>query len=245
MPLTTPITWPWQNRLPASYGQNVTITVAFAPTRRQQQKHPGFLDDYAFTCAAYTALYEASFDETWLYRAKNLADQAISLFYEAEEASFYYTSSNAETLIARKKSEIMDNVIPGSVSCIVRQLFKLGLMFDEQRYTEIAEQVFANVYPHIKSYGSAYSNWAIQLLELQAGVWEVALTGTDALTWRKELDKTYIPNKVTLGGTKSTLPLLEHKEGVESKAYLCQQKTCSLPQTSIAQIIELINNKQG
>ncbi|MVZ62266.1 thioredoxin domain-containing protein [Sphingobacterium humi] len=205
---------------------------------------PGFLDDYAFTCAAYTALYEASFDETWLYRAKNLADQAISLFYEAEEASFYYTSSNAETLIARK-SEIMDNVIPGSVSCIVRQLFKLGLMFDEQRYAEIAEQVFANVYPHIKSYGSAYSNWAIQLLELQAGVWEVALTGTDALTWRKELDKTYIPNKVTLGGTKSTLPLLEHKEGVESKAYLCQQKTCSLPQTSIAQIIELINNKQG
>ncbi|MGV6944944.1 thioredoxin domain-containing protein [Sphingobacterium kyonggiense] len=204
----------------------------------------GFLDDYAFTIEAFIAIYEANFDEYWLDQAKRLADRAIQLFYDEEQHCFYYTSSEAESLIARK-SEIMDNVIPASSSTFVRQLFKLGLLFDEDRYTQIAEQVFANVFPHIKSYGSAYSNWAIQLLELHYGLWEVAITGEEAIAWRKELDENYIPNKITLGGTKSKLPLLEHKAGMDSKAYLCQRKTCSLPQESIAAIIELINNKQG
>ncbi len=210
----------------------------------QNRAIPGFLDDYAFTIEAFIALYETTFEEEWLEIAKDLMDKAISFFFDASQGTFYYTGNQAEELIARK-SEIMDNVIPASTSTIVRQLFKLALLFDNNVYQSIAEQVFANVYPHIKSYGSAYSNWAIQLLELHYGVWEVALTGSEALEWRKELDEHYIPNKITLGGTKSKLPLLEHKEGLDSKAYLCQRKTCSLPQSSIADIIELINNKQG
>ncbi len=210
----------------------------------QNRAIPGFLDDYAFTIEAFIALYETTFEEEWLEKAKNLMDKAISFFFDASQGTFYYTGDQAKELIARK-SEIMDNVIPASTSTIVRQLFKLALLFDNNVYQSIAEQVFANVYPHIKSYGSAYSNWAIQLLELHYGVWEVALTGSEALEWRKELDEHYIPNKITLGGTKSKLPLLEHKEGLDSKAYLCQRKTCSLPQSSIADIIELINNKQG
>lgn len=204
------------------------------------RKISAFLDDYAFTVEAFIALYEATFDETWLDKARTLADKAIELFYDAETTAFYYTAVDAEALIARK-SEIMDNVIPASSSTFVRQLYKLGLFFDNADYTAIADQVFANVFPHIKSYGSAYSNWAIQLLERCYGVNEIALTGEKAQEWRKELDSlTYIPNKITLGGTKSTLPLLNNKGGLESKAYLCRNKTCSLPQPSIALLIELI-----
>jgi len=45
-----------------------------------------------------------------------------------------------------------------------------------------------------------------------------------------------------LGGTKSSLPLLLNRQGIESKAYLCKNKTCSLPQDSIASILNLIND---
>lgn len=204
----------------------------------------GFLDDYAFTIEGYISLYEATFDEMWLNKAKTLAEIAIDLFYDHELNTFFYTGKQTEQLIARK-SEIMDNVIPSSSSTMVRQLFKLGLLFDKESFTHIAENVFANVFPHIKSYGSAYSNWSIQLLEFVYPVWEIALTGKDYQKWRMELDRSYIPNKITLGGTKSNLPLLVGKEGLESKSYLCQNKTCSLPQQSIANMLELINNKQG
>lgn len=201
---------------------------------------PAFLDDYACTVEAYIALYEATFEEQWLYKARSLAEQALVLFYEEASGTLYYTAVDAEQLIARK-SEIMDNVIPASSSIMVRQLYKLGLLFDEDNFTHIADQVFANVFPHIKSYGSAYSNWAIQLLEHCYGVNEIALVGPNAIDWRKELDNsTYIPNKITLGGTKSDLPLLKDKVGLDSKAYLCRNKTCSLPQSSIAHLTELI-----
>lgn len=199
-----------------------------------------FLDDYAFTIEAFVVLFEATFDEKWIYAAQELAYKAIDLFYDGHAKTFYYTAKNAEELIARK-SEIMDNVIPSSSSTFTRQLYRLGLLLDNEDFTAIADQVFANVFPYIKSYGSAYSNWAIQLLEHHYGTNEIALTGKNALDWRKELDaKTYIPNKIYLGGTKSTLPLLINKEQLESKAYLCRNKTCSLPQPSITHLLELI-----
>lgn len=206
------------------------------------RKIEGFLDDYAFTIEAYIALYEATFDELWLQKAKKLADKAIELFYDAGTKAFYYTSIHAEALIARK-SEVMDNVIPSSSSTIVRQLYKLGLLFDNENYTAIADQVFANVFPHISTYGAGYSNWAIQLLEHIFGTNEIALTGPEALEWRKELEKnSYIPNKIILGGTKSSLPLLVNKQDIKSKAYICKNKTCSLPQDSITQLLALINS---
>ncbi|MFD1769677.1 thioredoxin domain-containing protein [Sphingobacterium suaedae] len=204
---------------------------------------PGFLDDYAFTIESFIALYEATFDETWIGNAEDLMNRAIRGFYDEENSTFYYAGHGTEQLIARK-SEIMDNVIPASSSMIVRMLYRLGELLDNDRYTGIAEQIFANVFPHIKQYGSAYSNWAIQLLEHVYGVNEIALTGADAETWRKDVDKTYIPNKITMGGTKSNLPLLKDKAGMESKAYLCRNKTCSLPQDSVAALLQLVNDNR-
>lgn len=200
---------------------------------------PGFLDDYAFTIAAFTALYEATFEEKWLYTAKGLLDKTIELFYDNHEKTFYYSASNAEKLIARK-SEVMDNVIPSSTSTICHQLKKIGLLFDNEGYIAISDQLFANVFPQIKTYGSAYSNWAILLLEELYGCNEIALTGEDAQAFRKELDHYYIPNKIVLGGTKGSLPLLLNREGLKSKAYLCRNKTCSLPQNTIAELIKII-----
>ncbi|TDS11102.1 thioredoxin domain-containing protein [Sphingobacterium paludis] len=204
----------------------------------------GFLDDYAFTIESLIALYEATFEENWLSKAKSMTDQAITLFYDPAEATFYYTSEAAGDKLITRKSEIMDNVIPASSSCMVRNLYRLATLFDQEDYLAIADQVFANVFPQIKQYGSAYSNWAIQLLEHVYGTNEIALTGAHANAWREELDRQYIPNKITIGGTKSSLPLLMDKEGLESKAYLCRNKTCSLPQKSVVDLLQLLNDNR-
>lgn len=205
----------------------------------QNRTISGFLDDYAFTTESFIALYEATFDQHWLLLARDLADKAIALFYDVEQKTFYYTSSKSDALIARK-SEIMDNVIPSSSSTIVRQLKRLGLFFDDDNYSAIADQLLANVFPQIKTYGSAYSNWAILLLEEIYGINEIALTGHKGVTFRQELDQHYIPNKIVLGGMEENLPLLEHRIGTETKAYLCKNKTCSLPQDSITALINYI-----
>ena len=123
---------------------------------------------------------------------------------------FYFTGDNEEQLIARK-SEIMDGVIPSSNSVMARNLKKLGLFFDDSEYLELSAQLLSNIMPNMAKYGSAYSNWAMLLLDEVFGVYEVAITGPDYETKRVEVENNYIPNKIILGGTKGSLPLLHRQ----------------------------------
>ncbi|KLT65576.1 thioredoxin domain-containing protein [Pedobacter sp. BMA] len=199
-----------------------------------------FLDDYAFLIEALIALYEYDFEEAWLDEAKALTDYVLGNFTDAKSPMFFYTSAESESLIARKH-EIMDNVIPASNSVMASNLNKLGLLFDEEKYTEKAALMLAAVEPKIKSYGSAYSNWAIQLLNEIYGTNEIAITGLEADVVKMELSNHYIPNKITLGGTKSNLPLLKGKESNETKVYICRNKVCQLPVKTVEEALAYLH----
>jgi uncharacterized protein YyaL (SSP411 family) len=199
----------------------------------------GFLDDYAFLIEALISLYETDFNEAWLNEAKELTDYVLSNFADEHNVMFFYTSNKGENLIARKH-EVMDNVIPASNSVMAQNLQKLGLFFDDEVYRERASAMLKAVQPRIKAYGSAYSNWSIQLLNEVCGINEIAIAGNDFRTVKKELDKQYIPNKITLAGNKSNLPLLQHKQSEETKIYVCRDKTCQLPVASVEEALEHI-----
>ncbi|NUM43035.1 MAG: thioredoxin domain-containing protein, partial [Leptospiraceae bacterium] len=50
-----------------------------------------FLDDYSYTIEAFISLYEATFDEKWIYSAKKLADYVILHFKKEDSDFFFYT----------------------------------------------------------------------------------------------------------------------------------------------------------
>ncbi|WP_316849511.1 thioredoxin domain-containing protein [Pedobacter agri] len=199
-----------------------------------------FLDDYAFLIEALIALYEYDFDENWLNEAKSFTDYVIENFSDSESPMFFYTSVTGESLIARKH-EVMDNVIPASNSTMAQNLKKLGLLFDLEGYNNKAAEMLAAVQPKIKTYGSAYSNWAIQLLNEVYGINEVALTGVETDAIKLELSNYYIPNKITLGGTKSNLPLLKGKQSNETKVYICRNKVCQLPVNTVEEALAYLH----
>jgi uncharacterized protein len=198
-----------------------------------------FLDDYANIIDGLIALYEVTFDEQWLQHVTQLADNAITHYYDAANGLFYYTADDDEQLIARK-SEIMDGVTPASNSAMARNLKKLGLLFDKEEYTEISAQLLRNVMPFMAKYASAYSNWAMLLLDEIAGINEVAITGEDFESYRIELEKNYIPNKIMLGGKKGSLPLLLNRFDNTTQIFVCKNKTCGLPVTNTADALKQI-----
>jgi len=202
--------------------------------------HIAFLDDYANVIDGLSALYEVTFDEKWLQNARKLADYAIMHYYDEENGMFYFTGDGDEQLIARK-SEIMDGVIPASNSVMARNLKKLGLLFDNEQYQAISAQLLRNVVPHMAKYGSAYSNWAVLLLDEIFGTYEIAITGGDAEDTRIEMEKNYIPNKIILGGKKGSLPLLQDKFGSNTQIFICVDKTCGLPVHNITDALKQIN----
>ncbi|WP_448699006.1 thioredoxin domain-containing protein [Mucilaginibacter sp. AW1-3] len=227
----------------AAFIQDNLITLSGKITRVFQEagisEVIAFLDDYALVIDAFIALYEVTFDEQWLQQAKKLADIAIHLFYDEATGMFFYTPGDGEQLIARKL-EVMDSVIPSSNSAMARNLHKLGLLFDNERYIEIWQQQMRNVKKLMAKYGSAYSNWAMLLLNDIAGVYEIAITGPDAEQKRKEIEKSYIPNKIMLGGTKGSLPLLTDKFSAETRIFVCKDKTCRLPVTQVTEALKQI-----
>jgi len=199
-----------------------------------------FLDDYANVIDGLIALYEVTFNEKWLGHAIELADYSIMHYYDPANGIFYFTADDEEQLIARK-SEIMDGVIPSSNSVMGRVLKKLGLLYDDEEYLEISAQLLRNVTPQMAKYGSAYSNWCMLLLDEVFGTYEVAITGSNYEAKRVEIENNYIPNKIILGGTKGSLPLLTDKFGEETQIFICKDKTCSLPVHNTTDALKQIN----
>lgn len=198
-----------------------------------------FLDDYALLAEAFISVYEITFDENWLLESKKLCDFVVNHFHDEESGLFFYTSDEDEALIARKY-EVMDNVIPASNSVLAWNFKKLAIFYDCQNYQHIYQHMLKTVEPHIKSYASAYSNWASLLLDEIQGSFEIAITGSDFEEKRKELEKYYIPNKIILGGEKGNLPLLKDKFVGDTRIFVCENKTCQLPLSEVSEAIKQI-----
>lgn len=199
----------------------------------------GFLDDYALFIEALIAVYQVTFDEKYLLNARELTDYVLDHFRDDETGLFFYTSNQDEALIARKH-EVTDNVIPASNSVMAANLKKLALFYDQERYHKIYLQLLKTVAPQIRSYASAYSNWASLLLEEVCGSLEIAITGDDFTAKRKDLEKFYIPNKIILGGKKGTLPLLADKFVGDTRIFVCKDKSCRLPVGDVSEAIKQI-----
>ncbi|MFB9844993.1 thioredoxin domain-containing protein [Mucilaginibacter ginsenosidivorans] len=200
-----------------------------------------FLDDYANVIDAFIALYEVTFEEKWIGKAKELTAIAINHYYDDTNGLFFFTAADDEQLIARK-SEVMDSVIPASNSVMAHNLQKLGHFFDDDQYLEISAKLLAGVAPQIARYGSSYSNWAMLMLNEVFGLYEVAITGNDYELKRVELEKNYIPNKIMLGGKKGSLPLLQGRIAENTRIFVCRDKTCGLPSENIRDVLKQIND---
>lgn len=201
----------------------------------------GFLEDYSFTIEAFISLYQVTFDEKWLEKAKTLADYAIKHFHNSSSVMFYFTSDLDAPLITRKM-EIQDNVIPSSNSSMAKVLFYLGHFFDEKNYVEISEKMLKQVQEEIPKYGSAYSNWAMLMQNFIYPFYEIAIVGKDVDEKRKTFSEHYIPNAIFVGAKSSSkLPLLENKF-VEGKTliFVCENKTCKLPAENISDALKQI-----
>ena len=191
----------------------------------------GFLDDYAFYIQALIKLYQVTFDEQWIHRASALMEHTIEQFFDPHDGFFFYTSSQGERLISRKK-EIFDNVIPSSNAIMAQNLNYLSIFFDRDDWGKTAKAMAESLSHIIKSEPTYMSHWAIVFTEIKKGLAEIALTGKKIKTLRSEFLQQYFPFSIIQGTEdKSDLPLLKDKVSIngESTIYVCYNKTCKLP----------------
>ena len=202
----------------------------------------GYLEDYATVIDAFIALYEATLDEQWLHSAKELTDYSFDHFFNSENSLFFFTSDEDEALIARK-IDIDDNVISSSNSIMARNLYKLSHYYSNGYYLKTSKQMLSNVIDKAISYGAGYANWLQLYCDLTGRFYEIAITGTEAPTFTKEINKQYLPNKILAAATEnSRLPILEGRFTKEaSLLFICVDGACKLPVNTPKEALNLID----
>ena len=207
-----------------------------------EAKIMGYLEDYAALISAYTALYQATFQEKWLHEAEKLTLYVWQNFWDEEDQLFYFTDVKGEKLIARKK-ELFDNVIPASNSMIAQNFYDLGLLLDREDFTNVATHLLSKVKKILLTNVDYMTNWASLATKMIKPTAQIAIVGENCLALRKELASHFLPNAIILGTkTESNLPLLEDKmiKNGETLIFVCQNKTCLLPVKTVEEALRMI-----
>jgi len=228
----------------AGFLLNNAIAANGEMTRNYKKGKPSInalLDDYAFTIAAFTELYQATFDEKWLAEADKLLLYVLEHFFDDESKMFFYTHDQYADLIARKM-ELSDNVIPSSNSEMAKNLFLLGHFLSKDRYISMAKQMLMNVEQDVQRNIYFYANWGMLQALFTSPLYEVAILGDDCNNKRQQFDQHYLPNVILMGGkTEGSLALLKQKliPG-QTTIYVCHNKSCDLPVTEVQQALQQI-----
>ncbi|MHC1706343.1 MAG: thioredoxin domain-containing protein [Bacteroidales bacterium] len=198
---------------------------------------PGFLEDYSSLIQACLA-FPVIKDEKYLHIAHELIEIAIHDFYDHNSSLFYFISGKDPSVIARK-TETADNVIPSSNSVMAGNLLRIGLLFEESRYIEMAEKMVSVMGDNMNQSLPSYSNWGIAGIDLSEPFYTLVITGKDAEKNIAELRKHYLPNVLITGRPEgSRLPLfLNLAVTEENRLYLCTRSECLPPAASIAETL--------
>ncbi len=105
--------------------------------RNGTARQRAFLDDYAYLIDAAYQLYQATFDERYVNDGNVLIELMLDQFGD-DNPGFYFTSKNAERLIARTK-DLQDSSVPSGNSMAATALLKWGRLCGREDRLETAE----------------------------------------------------------------------------------------------------------
>jgi len=212
----------------------------FRTWKAGQGRLPGTLDDHALVADGLISLYEATGTARWLDEAYRLTALAVELFYNDAEAAFYVTAAGDGVLIERPVSS-HDHAVPSGMSVCLENLIRLGDVYGERRWQEIAERVLV---AHAKQALASPFGWSnlLNALDLHLeGPAEIVLTGSDTSALETALAGVYVPNRVLVraaGAPARLSSLTAGKDG--TAAWVCRNFACERPETDPARLQALL-----
>jgi uncharacterized protein YyaL (SSP411 family) len=210
----------------------------------------GFLEDHAAVALGFLAVYELTFDERWVDRAREIADAMIQWFWDDQTGAFFDTARDAEQLITRPR-DVTDNATPSGTSLAVELLLTLSELQQNAEYRRRAVFALETLAEPMTRFPTAFGHLVgCADMEINGAV-EVALVGDVKSAEFKALERAvaeqYVPSLVLAGGVaerSSRIKLLEDRPLVDSKptAYVCRAYTCDRPVTEPGALSDQLEN---
>ncbi len=110
--------------------------------RKGIAKPEAFLDDYSYTLVALLDLYRATFNEEYIDKAVDLANDMLLLFNDPESPTLYFVGVDQPPLISRMK-DVQDASIPSGNAMAAEGLLRLGRLTENKTFITRAEGICA------------------------------------------------------------------------------------------------------
>jgi len=137
-------------------------------------------EDYAYLAEALLNLYDATGEDNWLVKAKDITDKMLTEFWDKEDGGFFMAMSSADPLLITQPKNSFDNAMPSGNSVALRALAMLAARSDAPEYQEKAEATLASFSGMIHEQPAAYTYMLIgadELLSGEAGTRQFAAKG--------------------------------------------------------------------
>ena len=211
----------------------------FRSSKSGRARIAGYLEDYASLGVAALAIYELTFDETWIDRASALAESIDAWFRDDDTGLYFDTSSDQETLITRPR-EVTDNATPAGSSLAAELFARLAELTGDDALRRRAAGIVDRLAAAAARYPMAFGYLLTVADMLINGAIEVAVAGAPESAAFGELTRVvgarFVPGLVLAGGQGSSLPLLAGRAATAGvpAAFVCRNYACELPVTDPA-----------
>lgn len=193
-----------------------------------KSKIHAFLEDYACLCDAWLQLYQCTFNESYLLKAKSMIEFCLKTFYHADKGFFKFSSDP----LVSEKYDTSDDVINSGNSIIAQCMYKISWYFDLPEWRDIVTKMRQSLSPLIEQSAPWYSNWADLQIIVQEGMQQIIVSGEES-DRSAILSETYTTQANAIfgfAGISSEIPLFQHKYSKnERKLYICNNQTCYAP----------------
>ncbi len=221
--------------------------------REGQAAIPAYLDDYACLIWGLVELYEAALDPFYLEKALELTDTVLGRFLDAERGGFFFTASDEEAVLIRKK-EFQDGAIPSGNSVMAYNLLRLARMTGKAHLEETAHNLFRALAGQVQRYPQVFT-FLLCAYDFALGpTAELVIAAPDDASARpmiQAVQERYLPRMVLLVKTAETAPALNALAPFtqpmvplkgQATAYLCRNFTCEAPITDEASLVTKITH---
>jgi uncharacterized protein len=196
--------------------------------KNNKATQPAFLDDVALLIQACIEVYQITFEPKYLIQAKQLTDYVIEEFYNNKECAFNFSGKNQKDVIL-KKPELTDGVTPSGNSVMIHNLYILSVIYNDNEYRKITEQILPGIINAIEKYPLSFANWALYALQYLYPVKEIVIVGKKFKEFADKIIYLYRPHSIIIASENpdSDYPVFNGKiSDHKTRIYLCQNNTC-------------------
>ena len=214
------------------------------------------VDDYAFMVWGLLNLYEATSEVNFLKSAINLTEIMIEDFID-ENGGFFIGSIYSEKLLVRAKNS-HDGAVPSGNSVAVMNLFRIGRITGNNKWTEIANSTLRAFKEQAQNSPMGFSHMISGFMfDFKDPKEIVIVTNKNNNNTReilKKLQLSYIPNTIIIYKNISDknkidelAPWIKDHQPLGDKVtfYVCRNRTCKQPTTNLDIAIKYLNEKSN